>query len=316
MTPLNRYTIKNAQGLSLSVLNYGAIIQALKTSDGQNLVLGFDDPNDYLHNNPAFYGAVIGCLANRVANAEFEIKNNVWQLEKNEAPHCLHSGSTGLHNVFWDITVHQDDNKIECQYHRPAGEAGSLANVDIKVYYHLSDTNALTITYTAICDRHAPFDLTNHTYWNLSNTDSILDTECLFSADHYLPCASDMIPTGVIASVTDTALDFRHWKKIATDIDALATTKGYDHYFIANAANKCVKKLAQVKDPQTNIGLTVYSTERGFQFYTGNFLPQPYSGFCIETQNYPNAINEPRFPSPIMKPAKAYHQKTVYQLTF
>lgn len=314
MTTLQRYTIQNSHGLSLSVLNYGAIIQSLETDQGQNLVLGFSDPNDYLNNNTAFYGAVIGCLANRVSNAEFTCHNKTWQLEQNEAPHCLHSGSEGLHNVFWDVGVNKQTNTIECQYHRPRGEAGSLANLDINVCYHLSDKNALTITYTAICDQPAPFDLTNHTYWNLSNTESILNTECHFFADHYLPCTPEMIPTGDIASVADTALDFRQWKKIGTAINTLKSTQGYDHYFIANAANKCVKKLAEIKDPLTNIGLTVYSTERGFQFYTGNFLSQPYSGFCIETQNYPNAVNEPTFPTPIMKPAKAYHQKTVYQL--
>ena len=314
VTKLKRYTIQNTQGLSLSVLNFGAIIQALETAEGQNLVLGFHDPNDYLQNNSAFYGAVIGCLANRVAQAQFECQQTTWQLEKNETPHCLHSGSQGLHNVYWQVAAKQDENMIECRYHRAAGEAGFPANVDLKVCYQLSDCNALTITYTATCDDQTPLDLTNHTYWNLSNTASILATECQFAADHYLPCSPSMIPTGAIASVEGTPLDFREWKSIATQIAELTDTHGYDHYFIANSDSQDLKKIACIQDPHTHIGLTVYSTEPGFQFYTGNFLPEPYRGFCIETQNYPNAINEPTFPSPVSTPTNAYYQKTVYQL--
>lgn len=315
MTQLKQYTLTNAAGLSLTVLNYGAIIQALSTATGDNFVLGYENSDDYLHDNAPFYGAVIGCLANRVANGQFQCEQHTYQLEKNEnRQHCLHSGSHGLHRVFWDVELNTATQTIECRYRRVAGEAGFPGNVEICVKYQLSDANALTITYSATCDAITPLDLTNHSYWNLGTTDSVLHYQYQFAADHYLPCDADMIPTGEIAPVKNTALDFSQWQTIADKIEPLAATKGYDHYFIANQPNHTLKKVAEVRDPISQIGLSVFSTELGFQFYSGNFLPKPYRGFCIETQNYPNAVNQADFPSPLISPSHPYFQQTVYQL--
>lgn len=313
MSKLKNLTIRNTNNIGLTVLNYGGIIQALTTPSNKNLVLGYEQPEQYVNNNPCYLGAIVGRLANRVVNGHYIIEQQQYQLQQNEKQrHCLHSGTTGLHNVYWDMDGTTD--KITLHYYSPDGEGGFNANVDINVEYQLTNDDELIITYRATSDAATPLDLTNHSYWNLNGGDSVLQHECLFFAEDYLPTSHEMIPSGEIISVHDTALDFTLWKTIGHDIKQLAATQGYDHYLLATQNNKTLKQLAHIKSTTTNYELMIASTELGFQFYSGQFLAEPYTGFCIETQNYPNAINQANFPSPIITPENPYYQRTVYKL--
>jgi aldose 1-epimerase len=316
MKTVETYQLTNAHGIKLTVLNYGAIIQSLTTPQGKNLVLGYAEANDYLRTgNPFFYGAVIGRLANRVENAAFTLTTEPFQLQRNEnQQHCLHSGTQGLHAVFWQ--VNQQTDKLILTYHSVDGEAGFPGNVDFTIEYQLTDDNSLIINYFAIPDRLTPLDLTNHTYWNLGGAQTILHDKATFFANLYLAVDDAMIPTGEQYRVKNTPLDFLTQKALGDEIALLKKTRGYDHYLVSDNATHTLKKLAVINDPLANICLSVYSTERGFQFYSGNFLPMPYAGFCIETQNFPNAINQTAFPSPLYSKEKPYRQSTHYQLSF
>ena len=316
MSKLESITLKNKQGLQITVLNYGGIIQSVKTADDIELVLGFENPEDYVNNNTAYLGAIIGRLANRVANARFSLDGSNYQLEANEAPHTLHAGSAGLDKVFWQMTVASESNAVSLFHHSPNGAGGFPGNLDISVTYTLTDHNALIIDYHATTDTATPLDLTNHTYWNLASEASILSHHAQFAADTYLE-TDNMIPTGKILPVQNTPLDFTQTKAFSTDIDDLKHTRGYDHYFVLEKSNE-LKLAATVTDPKSKRGMTVETTAPGFQCYTGNFLTaphSPYQGFCIETQSYPNAVNTPRFPSVIINANQEYHHQTVFSFT-
>ena len=317
MSHIKSYKLKNRNNIIVTLLNYGAIIQSVKTCEGDELVLGFRDPEQYKH-NPYFFGATIGRVANRIAGGQFTCQGKTYLLERNEnKKHCLHSAHSGLHQVFWTVASRLEKNKIEFQYNSAANEVDFPANVEIKVSYELTDNNELIIDYTAITDMVTPLDLTNHTYWNLSGKGNILDHEIKFDADYYLELTSDLIPTGKIIHTKNTPFDFFQYKTIGQDIDRLIATKGYNHYFIVNHYNQRLRRAAIIKEKQSNRTLTVLTTQRGFQFYTGNFLKghyPPYGGFCIETQNYPNAVNQLNFPSPLLLPNERYQERTIYRL--
>ena len=316
MSKIEIATLKNKQGLQITVLNYGGIIQSVKTADDIELVLGFEKPEDYVNNNSAYLGAIVGRLANRVANARFSLDGTDYQLEANEAPHTLHAGSVGLDKVFWEMTVADEGNAVSLFHHSPDGTGGFPGNLDITVTYTLTDHNALIINYHATTDTATPLDLTNHTYWNLAGEVSILSHQAQFSADSYLE-TKNMIPTGSILSVQNTPLDFTQTKAFSTDIEALKETCGYDHYLVLKNSNE-LQLAATVTDPTSKCRMTVETTAPGFQCYTGNFLTTPhipYQGFCIETQSYPNAVNTSGFPSVIINANQEYHHQTVFSFT-
>lgn len=310
---IQQHILHNKLGLSVTILNYGGIIQAIKTKTGTNLVLGFNKTADYIQHNYQHFGAIIGRLANRVANAKFKINNHVYNLERNEKnKQCLHSGSTGLQFVYWDLKFLHEDNAVQLKYHSPDGEGGFPGNVDFLVTYQLTETNQLIMTYRATTDQVTPIDLTNHTYWNLSANETILHARAKFYADQYLPTDIDNIPLGNSLSIKNTPLDFIDTKSIGQDIMQLPETHGYDHYYILNHTNTKMQLATEIID--SHYHLKVFTDQPGFQFYSGNFLRIPYAGFCIETQNYPNAINQVNFPSPLITPEKAYSQQTIFQL--
>jgi aldose 1-epimerase len=302
------HTLKNKNNLTVTLGNIGAVIQSVKLPDGTELVLGFENLVDYQTKNSAYLGVVLGRLANRVANAQFAINGANYPLEKNEHhKNMLHSGSAGLHLVIWN-TVECNEQLIKLHYFSPAGEGGFPGNVDITVTYQLSDDNALQIDYYATTDQTTPLDLTNHTYWNLAGAgQTILEQTAKFYASRYLETNAEQIPTGKILDAKNTTLDYRDWKKISPDCD---------HYFILDNSERKLRLAAELRDPKTQRSLQVFTDQVGFQFYTGNHLTQfpQYGGFCIETHNYPNAVNQAGFPSCLITPEKPYRQTTIYQL--
>jgi len=319
MSSIKAYKLKNHNGMVVTLLNYGAIVQSIMTHDGDELVLGFRNPEDYLKkHNPYFFGTAIGRVANRIAGGQFSCEGQTYLLERNEnGKHCLHSGRHGLHQVFFLPQLLSKENKIKFLYESLASESGFPGNVQIEISYELTGNNKLIIEYKATTDKVTPLDLTNHTYWNLSGCGNILNHEMKLNAEHYLKLTNEQIPTGQIINTKKTPFNFCQYKAIGQEIDQLTTTKGYDHYFIINPSSQKLRWAATVKEKRSNRVLNIFTTQPGFQFYTGNFLRgdyAPYSGFCIETQNYPNAINQENFPSPLLCPNKLYHQKTIYQL--
>jgi len=311
---MKQHTLSNSSGLQITILNYGGIIQSIKTRQGDNLVLGFTNTDDY-PGNKAYFGAIIGRVANRIANAQFNIGDRHYRVEANEnGKQCLHSGSSGLHSVFWNLTFLPDENAVRLDYLSRDGEGGFPGNVNFKVSYQLTNDNQLIIDYTAKSDQITPIVLTNHTYWDLSTHDTILNQYAKFCAEQYLPLDTNNIPLGDVLTTKNSILDFSAEKRIGENIDQLTQTKGYDYYYILNKAPQRLRLAAEITDRQAKRQLRVLTTQPGFQFYTGNFLANPYSGLCIETQGYPNAINQTNFPSPLLQANQIYHHKTIFQL--
>jgi aldose 1-epimerase len=312
MKNLKTITLRNQNNFQVNILNYGAIIQSFLTPDGDNLVLNYASPEEYLI-NPCFLGCVIGPVANRIKNAAFSIGDNDYKLDANENnQHCLHSGCDGLHQVFWDVvSIHE--NQVELHYVSNKKSSHFPGKVSFTIIYQLTDKNELRINYQATTDTPTIVDLTNHTYWTLDPQDNILDYNVRFTAQEKL-LSKNNIPTGKTASVAETAFDFNAAKLISQDINMLTDTRGYDHYFILPEQHK-LQLAAIITNSASKRQLTVHTTSPGFQFYSGNYLHgnhEPYSGLCIETQGFPNAINHSNFPSPVLYPGETYQQTTIY----
>ena len=222
-----------------------------------------------------------------------------------------------INTFIWQVVSVKTDQLI-LQYRRRDGSGGFPGNVEIKVTFHLSAANELLINYHASTDKVTPLDITNHTYWNLSGSGTILDDEAQFNADYYLPTDTDFLPTGKIESVKHTYFDFHEPRSLAEDIKFLTAAKGYNHYFILKQKKTGLNLAATIKDPNSRRILQVSTTQPGFQFYTGNFLQgdyAPYSGFAIETQAYPNAVSKTAFPSIFLPPEQIYQHRTCYKIT-
>lgn len=323
------YTIKNKNGMEASVTNLGAILVTLlvpnKNGEVKDVVLGFDKGEDYL-TNPCYFGATIGRNANRIAGAKFVIDGVTYQLKVNDNDNNLHSDADlGYHKQIWD--AEPTDNAVKFSYFSPDGEMGFPGNLKISVTYTLTEDNALELYYDGVSDKKTLINLTNHTYFNLSGHDakSILDTAVVIHASHYTTIVPGAIPTGEIAAVAGTPMDFTVAKTIGKEIDAeweqLRMVNGYDHNFVLDNYDKSVRKIAEVSaDGRT---MEVYTDLPGVQFYTGNgtqaligkggVVYGPRNAFCLETQYYPNSINQEGFQKPEFDAGESYQTKTVYR---
>jgi len=323
------YTIKNENGMEASVTNLGAILVTLLVPDRdgvvKDVVLGFDKGEDYL-TNPCFFGATIGRSANRIAGAKFAIDGETYQLKVNDNENNLHSDADlGYHKQLWD--AEPAENAVKFSYFSPDGEMGFPGNLKISVTYTLTEDNALELYYDGVSDRKTLINLTNHTYFNLSGHDakSILDTSVVLHASHYTPIVPGAIPTGEIAAVAGTPMDFTAAKTIGREIDTdweqLTMVNGYDHNFVLDNYDKTVRKIGETSaDGRT---MEVYTDLPGVQFYTGNgtaaltgkggVVYGPRNAFCLETQYYPNSINQEGFQKPEFDAGERYQTKTIYR---
>lgn len=323
------YTIKNGKGMEASVTNLGAILVSLlvpnQAGEIKDVVLGFDKGEEYL-SNPSFFGATIGRSANRIAGAKFAIDGVTYQLKVNENENNLHSDADlGYHKQLWDAEILE--NGVKFSYFSPDGEMGFPGNLKISVTYTLTEDNALELFYDGVSDKKTVINLTNHSYFNLSGHDapSILGTNVMLNAFHYTPVAPDSIPTGEIAAVSDTPMDFTTAKTIGKEIDVdweqLTMVGGYDHNFVIDNYDGTLRKIAETSaDGRT---MEVYTDLPGVQFYTGNWIEQltgkggvtygPRTAFCLETQYYPNSINQEGFIKPVFDAGQAYQAKTIYK---
>lgn len=334
--PVKLFTLRNDNGVVAKLSSRGATLTEWhvpdKKGDMADIVLGFDDVAGYESDDNQYFGTTTGRVANRIANAKFKIDGREYSLAKNDGANALHGGiERSLDKVVWQGEAFEKDGAqgVVFQYTSPDGEEGYPGNLKIQVTYTLTDDNALRIDYRATTDQATPVNLTNHSYFNLSGAGSTtnLNHEVMIAADHYTPVDDALIPTGEIAPVEGTPLDFREFHAIGERIDSLGDGPGagYDHNFVLNNQDGDLALAAKVRDPQSGRILSVFTTEPGVQFYGGNFLKgqrgkqgktYPYrSAFCLETQHYPNSVNQPSFPSIVLHPGEEYTHTCVYQVT-
>lgn len=319
------YTMTSDEGITVKITNYGGIVTEIITPDTEgnpgNVALGFDNLEQYLAGHPNF-GALIGRYGNRIADAQFELNGQTYQLAANNGDNTLHGGIMGFDDVVWEPKVVETENGegLQLNYYSVDLEEGYPGNLDVTVLYELVGKD-LEITYWATTDKATPVNLTNHSYFNLAGEGTILDHILELKASQYTPVDEELIPTGEIAPVEGTPFDFTEPKPIGRDIEQ--TDGGYDHNFVIDRDGDGLEWIGILKDPKTGRTLEVLTMEPGVQFYTGNFLDGSLTsgdvtyvknaGLCLETQHYPDSPNQPDFPSTILEPGEKYHTKTVYR---
>jgi aldose 1-epimerase len=332
-TPVELYTLKNANGMTAKIITYGATLTELHVPDkkGQtaDVVLGLDDMAGYQSDANQFFGATTGRVCNRIAKGKFTLDGKEYTLAVNNGKNHLHGGvKRSLDKVVWKATeVKQAGGSagVRFSYSSPDGEEGYPGKLDVTVTYWLTNNNELRTEYTATTDKPTPVNLTNHSYFNLAGAGaaSVLDHELTIAADKHTPADDTLIPTGKIEPVAGTPLDFRKATKIGERIEQLTKTPylGYDHNYVLNKAD--VKEVAaRLRDPSSGRVMTVFTDQPGVQFYSGNFLKgqkgkggKTYahrSALCLETQHFPDSVNHPEFPSIILKPGQTYMHTTVF----
>ena len=335
---LETYVLTNAQGMHVKILNFGAKVMSIKVPDKEgdvgDVVLGYDSPEEYIHGNP-YFGAIVGRYANRIANGKFSLDKKEYSLCKNNGSNSLHGGPGGFNNVIWNVVAFNNSNEnhfVKLEYLSKDMEEGFPGNLTVYVKYTLNDDNELVIDYEAACDKKTVVNLTHHSFFNLKDggKSNILGHILKINADKYVPVNNDLIPTGEIASVKQTPLDFTTSVAIGTrindDFEQLRFGNGYDHNWVLNQGNDALSFAAEVYEPVTGRKMDVYTTEPGMQFYSGNFLDETdigknkveyknRSAFCLETQHFPDSPNHPNFPSVVLHPEEKYHQKTIYKFS-
>lgn len=330
------FTISNANGMEARVINLGGIIVSLTAPDREgnleDVVLGFDSLDGYLAEHP-YFGAIIGRYGNRIANGQFTVDGESYQLPVNNGPNSLHGGLRGFDKVVWDAEPFENDRGqgLILTYTSPDGEEGYPGNLQVRVTYTLTDENELIFDYHAVTDKATPVNLTQHSYFNLAGdgSGSILDHEVMLNASRLTVADTTLIPTGELRSVEGTPFDFRQphriGERIAADDEQLRFAGGYDHNFVIDrAAGDSLVLAARVYEPTSGRVMEVLTTEPGVQFYTGNFLDgtltgkngvvyDTRTGFCLETQHFPDSPNQPSFPNTILRPGEEYRSTTVYR---
>jgi len=330
------YTLKNKNGMQVSITNFGATVVSIMVPDKAGKVadvaLGYDDLAGY-ELNKNYLGVLVGRYGNRIAHGKFSIDGTEYTLAKNNGDNSLHGGIKGFNKALWkakDVSK-GGEAAVEMKYVSKDGEEGYPGNLSVTVIYTLTNKNELKIDYSATTDKKTVVNLTNHTYFNLAGQGNgdILKQELMIDADTFTPVDAGLIPTGELKKVEDTPFDFRKPTAIGARIDAgdeqIKLGGGYDHNFVVNRkAATGLSLAAQVSDPASGRTMEVWTTEPGVQFYTGNFLDGSFKGkggityqkrtaFCLETQHFPDSPNHPSFPTTLLKPGEKYHTTTVYK---
>lgn len=326
------FTVSNARGVTLRFTNYGLIVTELLAPglDGKtaNIVLGFDTLDRYLKGHP-FFGAIAGRVANRIAKGRFTLDGKTYQLAVNNGPNHLHGGNVGYDKKLWKIEGYEltpERAAVRFSLVSPDGDEGYPGTLKMTVTYSLDQGNDFKIHYLATTDRATPINLTNHSYFNLAGRGSIDDQVLEIAASRFTEVDDGLIPTGVISPVAGTALDFTSPRRFGDGINATGLQPpGYDHNFVLDEGGKSVSFAARVRDPESGRVLEVLTDRPGVQLYTANHFPAagyecngglkfpPHGAFCLETQNYPDAINKPSFPKAVLKPGETYDTTTVFR---
>ncbi len=335
------YTLDNGRGLRIKATNYGGLITAIETPDrtgaSGDIALGYDRLADYVKATP-YFGALIGRYGNRIAHGAFTLDGATFKLATNNEPGgipcALHGGIKGFDKVVWTAEPVERNGEpgLKLHYVSRDGEEGYPGTLDVTVHYWLTKDNGLRITYRATTDKATPLNLTQHSYFNLAGhaAGSILDHQLMLAADRFTPVDKGLIPTGELRPVDGTPFDFRSPTAIGARIGAkdeqLAFGGGYDHNWVLNGKAGDLRLAAKVCEPKSGRVMEVWTKEPGIQFYCGNFLDgsnvgkggKPYAyrtGFCLETQHFPDSPNQPKFPSTILRPGQVYDTETVYKFS-
>lgn len=329
------YTLKNSNGLEARIMTYGGIVVSLKTPDKNgnlgDIVLGYDDLDGYIKNNP-YFGSLVGRYGNRIAKGKFILDGKTYTLAVNNGENHLHGGLKGFDKVVWNAKPLKsaDGQALELTYLSKDGEEGYPGNLNVKVIYTLTKKNELRIKYSAKTDKKTIFNPTHHSYFNLAGTGDILFHQLMINANKFTPVDKGLITTGELREVKGSPMDFTKPMAIGSRINAqdeqLLFGKGYDHNWVLNPSRHAEKLAAKVTEPNTGRVMEVSTTEPGIQFYSGNFLDgtnigkgnQIYAfrnGFCLEAQHYPDSPNKKSFPSVVLNPGQEYKQTTTYKFS-
>jgi len=328
---ITAYTLTNSNGVSATVLDYGAILVNLLTPDRDgklaDINLACANYESYAKESP-YFGAIVGRYGNRIALGKFTLDKEEYTLAINNGPNHLHGGIKGFDKVIWEAVDEADSESasVTFSYVSVDGEEGYPGTLTCSVSYTLNNEDELIFDYTATTDKATPVNLTQHSYWNLAGHDAgeILGHELTLNASHYTPVDDTLIPTGEIASVSGTPFDFTTSETIGARIGQIEG--GYDHNFVLDSQDGSLALAALVKDPSSGRIMEIFTTEPGIQFYTaggmdGSFagkdgvVYQQFGGFCLETQHYPDSPNQPKFPSCILRPGETYRQTTMHKFS-
>jgi aldose 1-epimerase len=334
-TGIDEFTLTNATGDSVRVITYGGIITAInvRDRDGQrnDVVLGHDTLAGYLADNSKF-GAVVGRYANRIGGAQFAIDGRVYKLTANNGRNSLHGGRVGFDKAVWKAAPFEAAGTagVKLSHTSPDGDEGFPGTLSVSVVYTFNDRAELAIDYEATTDKPTVVNLTNHSYFNLGGEGSgdVLGNVLTLNAVRYTRVDPQLIPTGELADVAGTPLDFRVGTTIGARIHdpaIMELAQGYDHNFVVNRSGEGEVKAAEVFDPTSGRVLEVFTTEPGVQLYLANHqrgnvgksghVYDQYGAFCLETQHYPDSPNKPEFPSTLLRPGATYKSRTVYAFT-
>ncbi len=328
---VNEYTLTNANGMEVGIINYGGAITKIITADKDgnkaDVIIGFESLDGFLQKGVPYFGALIGRYGNRISDATFTIDGTKYTLEGNNNGNSLHGGNKGYDKVYWTIEKLATNNALKLNYKSKDGEEGFPGNLDIEVTYTLTEDDMLIIAYEATTDKATPVNLTSHAYFNLSGEkeSTILNHQLMINANKYTPVDSASIPTGKIDCVKNGPMDFTTPKFIGKDIDTVNV--GYDHNWVLNKTNKALEKAATLYHQVSGRLMEVFTTEPGLQFYSGNFLDGTltntkneikyfkHAALCLEAQHFPDSPNQHSFPNTILKPNETYTQTTAYKFS-
>jgi aldose 1-epimerase len=321
------YTLSNDQGNTVELIDYGAIVVSINVPDRAgkrtNVTAGFSAIDGYLQRHP-YFGATVGRFCNRIAKGKFTLDGKTYPLAVNNGPNHLHGGEVGFDKRMWQVAEVRGENSVGLKftYVSPDGEEGFPGTLTTVAEYRWDNNNCLTLDLQATTDKPTVLNLTNHAYFNLGGAGSgtIHQHELTLACDQYLPVDENMIPTGVLAPVAGTALDFTSTHKIGERISQLKETNGYDHCFVVRGKAGELREAAKVVDPASGRTMAIKTTQPGIQLYTGNFLDgtagnagyKTHEAFCLETQHYPDSPNQSSFPTTVLRPGEKFHQVTTF----
>lgn len=329
--PVTEYTLTNANGMEVGILNYGGTVTKILTKDNKGIMgdvlLGYDSLAGYLQTGNPYFGCLIGRYGNRIAKGKFSLGGKEYSLATNNNGQSLHGGIKGFDKVMWTAEKQAGDSSLKLIYLSKDGEEGYPGNLTVEVIYTLTANNGLEIRYAARTDKATPINLTNHCYFNLSGgkDSTILDHELMIKADKFTEVDDVLIPTGRLPEVRNTPMDFTAAKKIGRDIDSVKG--GYDHNWVLNKTGTSLESVATLYHAPSGRFMEVFTTEPGLQFYSGNFLDgtltntknnQKYvlhAGLCLETQHFPDGPNQPAFPNTILQPGEKYSHVALYKFS-
>ncbi len=328
---VKRYTLLNDHGMVVKVVNYGATITELRVPDRDgniaNIVLGSDTFEPYAKRHPAA-ASVVGRFANRIAKARFFLDGTEYRLAANSGPNHIHGGRRNFTMVVWKSEAVRlaEGSAVRLNYRSPDGEEGYPGNLDVSVTYTLTDNNELRLDYEARTDKPTVVNLTNHAYFNLAGAGDVLNHQLWLAAEQYTPTDQERIPSGEIASVKGTPLDFTTPATIGARIDQLKPRPGgYDHNYVLPEAARQGAVFARVYEPKSGRVMEVTTTEPGVQLYTGNHVRDfvgvngsrfgPHGGVCLETQHYPDSPNKPQFPTTTLRPGEVFRSSTTFRFS-